>query len=240
MIKSLIIEDESYIRKGLSALIKSLDKDILIVGECESVKDAVVVANACQPDLVFLDINIIGGTGFDFLEQTKNLSYKVIFITAYEEFALKAFKNGALDYILKPVEVEELAIAIDKVMQSNLHAAQLNIAEAHFKGKKEKLVLRLQDSFQIINFDELKFCKSDGGYTYFYMSDGRSFLASKPIKEFESQLPSEIFIRTHQSFIVNLNYVDKYDKRGFILLKSGDKIDVSIRKKEAFISKLLK
>lgn len=106
--KALIIEDKAYIRKGLLNLLHLIDTNIEVLGECESVKDAVIVANACKPELVFLDINLTDGTGFEFLEQTEKLSFKVIFITAYEEHALKALKIGAVDYLLKPVDIDEL------------------------------------------------------------------------------------------------------------------------------------
>ena len=107
MIKTLIIEDEPYIRKALIALIKSINSDLDIIGECESVEEAITVINTCKPELLFLDINLKGGTGFDILKKVTYKDFKVIFITAYEEYALSALKNGAIDYILKPVDVEE-------------------------------------------------------------------------------------------------------------------------------------
>ena len=109
--QAIIVEDKTYIRKGLLNLLELIDTDVKVVGECESVKEAVIVAKACKPELVFLDINLTDGNAFDFLEQTKHLNFKVIFITAYEEFALKALKMGAVDYLLKPVDVEELKIS---------------------------------------------------------------------------------------------------------------------------------
>lgn len=235
--KTLIIEDESYIRKGLTVLINNLDKGLTIVGECQGVKEAVVVAKACKPDLIFLDVNLEDGNAFEFLEQTSQLDYKVVFITAHKEFALPALKQGAVDYILKPIDIDELSIAIDKAI------VQIRIAQEtpqNQYNKKEKLVLRLQDSLQVIDFKELKFCKSDKGYTTFYLANGKSCIASKPLKDFEEQLPSDIFIRTHQSYCVNLNYIDKYDKNGYAILLDGQKIPVSSRKKDGFIARLLK
>lgn len=242
MLKALIVEDELYIRKGLLAMITSLDKEVSIIGECESVKEAVVVANACKPDLIFLDINLLDGNAFDFLEQTTNLSYNVIFITAYEQYALQALKNGAVDYILKPVDIDELEAAIDKAIESNIEVAkeQLEIVKNEMLDrKKEKLVLRLQEGLQVIEFKFLTHCKSDKGYTTFYLSDGKSYIASKPIKEFENQFPEKNFMRTHQSYVVNLSFIDKYDKNGYIFLKSGEKIPVSARRKNDFVERLL-
>ncbi len=242
MLKTLIVEDELYIRKGLISMVQSLNKNIDIIGECESVKDAVSVTNACKPDLIFLDINLTDGNAFDFLEQTEELNFKVIFITAYEQYALQALKNGAVDYILKPVDIDELEAAIDKAisLEPAVQKEQLQIVKNQMiDNQKDKLVLRLQEGYQGIDFKSLIYCKSDKGYTSFYLSDGKSYMASKPIKEFEGQLPVKKFIRTHQSYIVNMDYVDKYDKNGYIFLKSGEKIPVATRRKEEFVSRLL-
>ena len=238
MIKTLIIEDEHYIRKGLIAQIKMLNADLDIIGECESVPEAVVVAKACKPDLIFLDINLVGGTGFDFLEQTKELDFKVIFTTAYEEYALKALKNGAVDYILKPVEIDELEVAIKKVLTTEKAKERLEVSLEHLSGNKNRLVLSLQDSFQVVEFKDLMYCHSDKGYTTFYLQNNRKFMVSKPIKEFENQLPNTIFFRTHQSYIINLDFVDKFDKTNYITLKDNTKIPVSVRKKNEFVEKM--
>lgn len=243
MLKTLIIEDEQYIRKGLTTMIESLEKNIVILGECESVKEAVVVTKSTKPDLVFLDINLIGGNAFDFLEQVTDLDFKVIFITAYEQYALQALKNGAVDYILKPVDIDELEDAIDKAIELNstTQKEHLQVVKSQLvDNKKDKIVLRLQEGYQVIALDQLVYCSSDKGYTTFYLDNGKSYMASKPIKEFETQLPVKTFFRTHQSFIVNMNYIDKYDKNGYIFLKSGAKIPVASRKKEAFVERLLK
>ena len=233
---TLIIEDESYIRKGLITLIDSLDKGLSIIGECEGVEEAITVTKACKPELIFLDINLKDGNAFDFLEKTNHLKYKVIFITAYEQYALQALKKGAIDYILKPIDIEELEIAIDKAINTKIEIP--SPTSKHSIGDN-KLVLRLHDSFQIIPLNELEFCISDKGYTTFHLSSGKSVVASKPLKEFENKLTPPIFIRTHQSYFVNLNFVDSYDKKGLAVLKGGQKIPVSTRKKDEFLKLLL-
>ena len=240
--KTLLVEDKVYIRKGLHNLLQLIDYDVQIIGECESVKDAVVVANACKPDLIFLDINLTDGTGFDFLDQTEHLNFKVIFITAYEEFALKALKIGAVDYLLKPVDVNDLETALNKV--SNLKISeqrqQIKTVKAAYNNDNLNLILSLHDSFQVIDLNDLMYCESDKGYTTFYCSDGKKHVVSKTLKEFENQLTLANFTRPHQSFMVNLKFIDKYDKSGVIHLKNGKKIPVSSRKKEHFISSFLK
>jgi len=239
--KSLIIEDKAYIRKGLINLLKSIEKDIQVVGECKSVKEAIVVTKACKPELVFLDINLPDGNAFDFLEQTKTLSYRVIFITAYEEYALKALKMGAVDYLLKPVDVDELKTAILKVktLPISIQKDQIKTVKQVYNSDDSKLIISLQDSFQVIDLNELLFCETDKGYTTFYCSDGKKYMVSKTLKEFEERLSIANFTRPHQSFMVNLKHIDKYDKSGTIHLKNGKKIPVSSRKKESFLTRFL-
>lgn len=239
MIKAILVEDESYIRKGLVTLIDILDKDVIVVGQCASVKEAVTVVKACKPDLIFLDINLPDGNAFDFLKQTEGLDFKVIFITAYDEYALQALKLGAVDYILKPVDIEELEIAVDKVIDMNLDTQQKQLRIMSKQMDGERLVVSLHDGYQVIDLNELKFCKSDKGYTTFYLSNNKSIIASKPIKYFVDKLPVSKFVRTHQSCLVNLDYVDKYDKSGVVILKDKQRVPVSIRKKDEFLSRLL-
>lgn len=238
--KALIVEDKKRIRKALIHILDTLDDEIIVLGECESVKEAVIVANACKPDLIFLDINLTDGTGFDFLEQTEHLSFKVIFITAYEEYALQALKIGAVDYLLKPVDAEELKKALQKINNLTVQTQKQQIKNVKkvLNNDNDTLILSLHDSFQIINLKDLMYCESDNGYTTFYINDGKKHVASKSIKEFEEQLIQNSFTRPHRSFIVNLKFIEKYDKSGTIHLKNGRKIPVSTRKKDNFITRL--
>jgi len=238
--KAIIVEDKEHIRKALLHLLASIGDEINVVGECESVKDAVVVANACKPELIFLDINLTDGTGFDFLDQTEDLDFKVIFITAYEEFALQALKIGAVDYLLKPVDVDELKEALNKVSELSVSTQkqQIKTVKQVYNKDTDTLILSLQDAFQVIDLKDLMYCESDKGYTTFYLQDGKKHLASKPLKEFEEQLSQHTFTRPHQSFMVNLKFIEKYDKSGTIYLKNGVKIPVSTRKKEHFVARL--
>ena len=239
--KTLLIEDKAYIRKGLRNLLETIDADVEVIGECASVKEAVVVANACKPELIFLDINLADGNAFEFLEQTEHLSFKVIFITAYEEYALKAIKSGDVDYILKPVDVVDLEAALGKVKNLSVtdQKQQIKTVKAIWHNDNSKLVLSLHDSFQVIDLKELLYCESDKGYTTFYCDNGKKFLVSKTLKEYEEQLTSASFVRPHQSYIVNLNFIDKYEKSGTIYLKNGKKIPVSSRKKDHFVASFL-
>jgi len=239
--KSIIVEDKAYIRKGLRNLLQLIDAEIEVVGECESVKDAVVVANACKPELIFLDINLSDGNAFDFLEQVEHLAFKVIFITAYEEYALKALKMGAVDYLLKPVDIEELKVALKKVIAVSIaeQKERIHTVKQLWNHEGNNILLSLHDSFQVIDLNELMFCESDKGYTSFYCSEGKKYVVSKTLKEFEERLSKANFTRPHQSFMVNLKFIDKYDKSGVIHLKNGKKIPVSSRKKDSFLTTFL-
>lgn len=239
--KALIIEDQPYIRKGLTNLLKEIDADIQVVGECESVREAIVVAQACNPELVFLDINLSDGSGFDFIDQTSDLDFKIIFITAYEEHALRALKIGAVDYLLKPLDVNALSIAINKIYQLPAveQRANVGVVKEEWNKTKSTMILSLQDSFQVVDLKELLFCESNKGYTTFYLNSGKKHITSKPLKEYEQQLSKANFTRPHQSFMVNLKFIDKYDKSGIIHLVNSRKIPVSSRKKDAFVSAFL-
>jgi len=240
--KTLIVEDKAYIRKGLLNLLQLIDSEIEVIGECESVKEAVVVANACKPELIFLDINLTDGNAFEFLDQTQHLNFKVIFITAYEEYALQALKIGAVDYLLKPVDIEELEKALQKVSELPIakQKEQIKTVKKAWNSEDAKLILSFHDSFQVIDLNELLYCESDKGYTTFFCSDGKKYMVSKTIKEFEERLSKASFARPHQSFMVNMKFINKYDKSGVIYLKNGEKIPVSSRKKEGFLSYFLK
>jgi two-component system LytT family response regulator len=240
--KALIIEDKAYIRQGLINLLQLIDFEVEVIGECGSVKEALLVTNACKPELIFLDINLIDGNAFDFLQQTEYLEFKIIFITAYEEYALKALKIGAVDYLLKPVDIKDLEAALQKVANMPLaeQKKQINTVKKVWKNENTHLILSLHDSFQVVDLRELIYCESDKGYTTFYCLENKKHMISKTLKEFEERLILAQFIRPHQSFMVNLKYIDKYDKSGVIHLKNGKKIPVASRKKEHFLNTFLK
>lgn len=241
--KALVVEDKEYIRKGLINLLESIDSDsdINVIGECESVAEALVVARTCKPELIFLDINLTDGTAFDFLDQFERIDFKIIFITAFEEYALKALKIGAVDYLLKPVDVDELKAALQKVEVTPLekHREKLSTVKKLMGNENETIVLSLQDSYQVIDLNELLYCESDKGYTTFYCTEEKKFVVSKTLKEFEEILLNNNFLRPHQSYMVNLKFIDKYDKSGEIVLRNQKKIPVSTRKKESFLSSFL-
>ncbi len=239
MIRTLIIDDEPFVREGIKALLQDYD-NIDVIGECENLAEALVTTKVTQPDLLLLDINLPDGTGFDLLDKIELSGINVIFITAYHEFALQALKAGAIDYLLKPISSEELKEAILKIDQSqdNLLRERLTVSKTFLVSKPEKIVLKFQDKYQVLRLADLTYCKSDAGYTNFHLKDGRHFMTSKNIKEYEKYLPDN-FVRCHQSYIVNLDYADNYNKDGVLELITGDNVPVSVRKKDMLIDKLI-
>ncbi len=240
MISTLIVEDKYYTRKGLISLIESLGKDLKIVDECQTIKTAVQSMRQYKPGLVFLDIDLPDGDAFDFLKHTYDFNFDVIFITAHSQFALPALKKGAIDYLLKPVDSKELNEAIDKVFLKR--KASLPKTVMHTRNREEqeksKLILRFSTCYQVIQQRDLMFCRSENGYTTFFLNCGKQYVASRPLKSFASLLNPD-FIQTHQSYMVNLNYVDKYLKEGYCILTSGCRVPVASSRRTAFTDKLL-
>lgn len=226
MIRSLVIENETNPQKCILPLIKSFSKEAVVVGHCTSIQDALILIKHCEPELIFLDVELEDGTGFDLLHKLQAHHFRIVFVSAYKEYAIEGLQHGAQDYLIKPVERGEVFSILKKVEETQT-------------PQKKQFVLRLSETFQIIRFEDLVYCQSDAGYTTFYLQDKRKFTASKSIKEYEKILPIPIFFRTHQSYIVNMNYVDCYQKSGQLILKDGRNIPVSTRKKEALLKQLL-
>lgn len=233
-IKVFIVEDQPNILNEINLLVESY-VGFTVVGSCGTVKSARQLILQIMPDLLLLDINLPDGTGFDVLKDIPEL--KVIFITAFEKHAIQAIKWGALDYLVKPVNEEEFALALNKASQFiPAKYEQVNIArQYHEHGLRTRLVLRSLDYLQIVEIDQIIYCQSNSGYTTFHLNDNRKIVVSKILKEYEDILTEPSFIRPHQSYLVNSDFIDKYSKDGFIHLKSGESIPVATRRKEAVL-----
>lgn len=240
LIRVVIIDDEPAIRSDIQSLMRQ-QPGFVVVGACGSVQEAQIIIPATQPDLLLLDIQLADGTGFDIL-QTLQSPCKVIFITAYHDYAIKAIKYGALDYLLKPLDEEELKAALDKVRHAEigqLQPDQLSIARSSFQqgGLPNRIVLRSQQYIQVVPFEEIIYCQSDTGYTTFFLTDNRKIVVSKSIKEYEELLPGW-FMRPHQSYLVNHHFIDRYHKDGYLVLRNNTEIPVSTRRKDYVIEYL--
>jgi len=246
MIKAVIIDDEPAMQQVNSLLMNEYFPEVNVAGIANSVESAVLLIKEQQPQLVLLDIELGSGTGFQVLQQLKPYSFKVVFITGFDSYALKAIKFSALDYILKPVNETEFQNAIQKAVDeiNNQESQQLQTQHLLDTFKKEinpkKLVLKTAELLHIVDISDIHFCQSDNSYTTFFLENNEKIVVSKSIGEFESLLADFSFFRPHQSFLVNLNHVKKIDKSdgGFIVMKNKKEIPISIRQKKKLISLL--
>ncbi len=239
--KTLVIDDEPAIRKDILFLLSGMP-EFEVRGNCGSIAEAKKMIELQRPDLVLLDIQLIDGNAFDLLQSLDEIFFKVIFITAYSDKALKAIKFGALDYLLKPLDEKEFKEALNKmkgtVPSLNNNPLQWKIANEHLENTTKlnnRIVLRTLEYLQIVQYDDIVYCKGDAGYTTFYLSNNKKITTSKSMKEYEDLLPAVVFIRTHQSYIVNINFIERYHKEGYLVLKDNTEIPVATRRKESIL-----
>lgn len=240
MKKALIIDDEQRTRELIAKMIESFDLDIETYPVGENVQSGLAVIESVKPDIVFLDIQMPDGTGFDLLKQVKNKQFEVIFITAHEEFAIKAIKFSALDYILKPVDPEELRAAVERAleaMKEPKHEPQFEALQNNIQpNQKRRLVLKTQESVHVVDLEQIIRCEADRNYTSFFLTEGRKILVSRTLKDYETLLSGYSFLRVQQSHLINLNYVDRYDKGngGAVVMKDGSEVPLSPAKRDIF------
>jgi two-component system, LytTR family, response regulator len=240
MRKALIIDDEQRTRELIAKMIESFGLDIQAIPAGENVQSGIKAIEEHKPDLVFLDIQMPDGTGFDLLKSIPNKNFEVIFITAHEEFAIKAIKFSALDYILKPVDPEELQAAVERALENmntpkeapQFEALQNNINPT----QKKRLVLKTQESVHVVELDQIIRCEADRNYTSFFLTEGKKILVSRTLKEYETLLTGHSFLRVQQSHLINLDYVERYDKGngGSVVMKDGSEVPLSAAKRDIF------
>ncbi len=247
-IKALIVDDESLARQGLNTLLTENFKDTIeIVGEAKDVPEAVLKINKLKPSLIFLDVEMPGYTGLQLLDffPKASVDFKIIFVTAYSEYAINAFELSAIDYILKPVSVEQLGKAIDRVKDSL--TSELSIDNQRFDAlidninnpNDPKLVLPSSEGMAIIRLHEIVFLKADSSYTEIYLTDNTKLFLSKKLLEFEKLQDHGPFMRVHRSFIVNINRIKKILKHdGGILMDNGKEVSLASDKKQTLIERL--
>ncbi len=246
MKKVVIIDDENRTRELIAKMIDSFGFDVIAIPEGKNVKSGIEAIEKHQPDIVFLDIQMPDGTGFDVLASIPNKNFEVIFITAHEEFAIKAIKFSALDYLLKPVDLSELKASLEKALEkletkNKVEDEQFDVLHNNMKpNEKKRLVLKTQESVHVVELDQIIRCESDRNYTSFYLIDNKRILVSKTLKEYEMLLSGHNFLRVQQSHLVNLNYIDRYDKKdgGAVVMKDGSEVPLSPAKREVFFQRL--
>ena len=239
MKKVLVIDDEKPTRDFIKRLIDSYHFGVEVFTDGENVATGVEAIHRLQPDLVILDIQMPDGNGFDVLKSIPVKNFEVIFITAFQEYAVQAIKFSALDYILKPIDSEELKQAIDNALNmitKKTDESQLNVLQHNMQqNSKRKLVLKTQESVHVVEIDDIVRCESDKNYTLFYFMNAKKILVSKTLKDFDTLLAGLTFFRAQQSHLINLNYVERYDRHeGTIIMKDGSAIPLALARKEQF------
>ncbi|MEM7187477.1 MAG: LytTR family DNA-binding domain-containing protein [Bacteroidota bacterium] len=244
MIKAIIIDNEAHIREDLKEKIDTFfSKEIAVLAEAAGVTSGLEAIEKYDPDLLLLDIHMDDGSGFDLLEQSSNKSFEVVFITGFDQHAIKAIRVGALDYILKPVDDEEFREAMQRAIENHKKDNDLEklieISSEYFRGvEKKRVILKTADTVYAIYEDDLIYCRSDGNYTTFYTQQMEKIVVSKPLKQIEEILSDNIFIRCHQSYIVNKKHVLKYNKKGVLIVNLDFKVPVSSRRKDYALKKI--
>ena len=245
---ALLIDDESDCLEMLEILIKRYCPNLQIIGQIEDPSVAVNKIPTLKPDLVFLDVDMPILNGFDVLDKCRDTPFPVIFTTAHNQYAVKAFKYSAIDYLLKPIDKEELITAVQKaqhVHQINCHAQQRNILLNYvnpLKQTKQKVALSTSDGIVFLNIKDIVYCESQGNYSNVYTQDGKSHTFTKSLKDLEEMLYENLFFRVHHSFLINLRKVEKYIRTDGGELKMSDSkhIPVSRQKKDEVLNALSK
>ncbi len=245
MLRSVIIDDEKKSRNTLSTLIERYSEGITVCAEAANVAHGIKVINEVKPKLVFLDISMPDGTGFDLLDNFKEKDFELIFTTAYNEYAIKAIKVQAIDYILKPINISELQNAINKVREKIIATAavqsntlqQINTGNTEYK-RQDKIAVTVNGGLEFLMLTDIVHLVAKGAYTSIYCRDNKVILSSHSLKEYEELLPCDCFYRTHHSHIVNLSHI-KYFHRGdggYIIMTDNTEVALSRRRKKDFLS----
>jgi len=242
MFKAVIIDDESKARNALKNLIEKHCGNIKVIAEAGCVKEGIEVIEEFSPDIVFLDVQMPDGTGFDLLEQIGEIDFKIIFASAFDRFAIQAFKFSAIDYLLKPVEPEMLLEACSRLKDDDRISEINRKLEVLLNNRNnfEKIALPTLDGINFVNIKDIIRCESDNNYTNIYLNDGKKHIVSKTLKDFDEMLTPFNFFRIHKSHLINLNYLQKYNKGegGYVIMEDGSELEVSRRRKEDFINAL--
>jgi two-component system, LytTR family, response regulator len=239
--KALIIDDEKHARENLLGLLEKHCPIVDVIGLGTGVSEGLNLIETFKPELVFLDVEMQDGTGFDLLRSLKNISFKVIFVTAHNHFALQAIKWSALDFLQKPVDIDELKVAVDRYKKTSLQADQIDLLLQE-KPKREKIALPTSDGLIFLKVKEIVRLEADGCYTHFHTNNKQSVIVSRTMKEYIEMLDDKVFFRVHKSHYINLDYLQKYNNRdgGTAILENGDHIPISRNAKDDFVKRIQK
>jgi len=246
MIRALVIDDEAPSREVLCNYLRDFCTDIEVVATASSVKSAFRAIQKNNPDVVFLDIEMPDGKGFDLLKMFPKLNFRVIFVTAYAEYAIKAFRVNAADYLLKPVKIDELNAAVEKIRNENRWSYDPEKVSELLKSLSENLsihptiVVPNIKGFEVLRINEIIMCKADGYCTNFFLEGNRKVNSSKNLKQYEDLLEEYNIIRVHHSYLVNLDHIQSYSRQGEIILSENHKASLGDSFRNTFLSKFSK
>jgi two-component system LytT family response regulator len=244
-LKAIIIDDEPYCCEALATLLEAI-ADVEVIAVCHNAFDSLAAIQKKSPDLVFLDVEMPKMNGFEMLEQLPSVNFEIIFTTSYDQYALKAIRFSAIDYLLKPIDSEELQKAVQKVIHRSQKpiAQQLEILMQKIHQPStpiNKIAMPTMEGLQMIPVDSIISCESDSNYTILLLKNNKRIVVSRTLKEIEELLEEHSFIRVHRCYLANLNEVEKYVKGegGYLVMSDGTTIDVARNKKEVLLKKLL-
>lgn len=237
--RTLIIDDEKHARETLLGLLEKFCPSVDVVATGTGVEEGLALMARLKPELVFLDVEMQDGTGFDLLRKLGTVPFKVIFVTAHNHFALQAIKWSALDFLLKPVDVDELTAAVSRFETVQQHKAQIDLLLQE-KPSREKIALPTSDGLIFVKIKEIVRLEADGCYTRFFTSDKQNLMVSRTMKEYIEMLPDRNFFRVHKSHYINLDFLQKYSNRdgGTAILETGDHIPISRNAKDEFVRRI--
>ena len=241
--KAILIDDETSSRNGLRQKLLTHCPEVTIIAECENGEEGIKGITTYKPDIVFLDVEMPRMNGFTMLQQLRDINFEVIFITAYDHYAIRAIKFSALDYLVKPVEIADLKSAVEKAAEkrkkSNTNMAlEILLQNLVIKEKgQHRIAIPSMEGIQFVETGKIIYLEAQSNYITFYIADNKKITIAKTLKDFEELLPSSIFTRIHHSYIININCIDKYIKGegGQVVMKNGVTLDVARRKKEEFL-----
>jgi two-component system LytT family response regulator len=245
MFKALIIDDEAEARKAVNNILTTFCHNVEVLGEADGVASGIELITKKEPDVVFLDVEMADGTAFDLLQNINPIHFHVVFITAYEKYAIRAIKFSALDYLLKPIDPQQLIDAVNKLSKVSPRENQSDERiELLMDNKKSlsKLALPTLNGYRFIRVKDIIRCEANNNYTSFYLQTTERILVTKTLKDFESLLKDDSFIRVHQSHLINVDYVEQYIKGegGVAIMSDGSQVEISRRRKDKFLRGMLR
>lgn len=240
MIKIILVDDEPKAIKSLEWEIANFCQGVEVMATFTKPNEAIAYLQKNNPDCVFLDVEMPEMDGFKFLDYFKNRTFRVVFITAYNQYAIKAIKENAMDYLLKPIDSDDLVLTIEKIKADKLNTRTYDALEERLSANtKKRIAIPTEGKLIFVNTESILYCKSDGNYCKIHMVDKKPLFVSKKLKEIVSILPNDVFFRVHNSYVINLKKINEYLKTdGYVILENHKKIPVSRSKKLAFLDKI--